>query len=133
MKYLFIFVLFFAFSCARVNQQSRDYYQSQHVRHGVVPLSSTVVKKLDEASQIRGKVLYETNCLACHGEKGEGDGAEASKHTPPPANLRKLVREVPNFKFYMSVSQWQGDMPGWKEPFSELDREDLTAYIKSFR
>lgn len=134
---LLILILISALSCSRINQRSREYYESQHesqhMRHGVVPLSGTVVQKLDEASKTRGKALYEEHCLACHGEKGEGNGPEAQKHTPRPANLRKLAQEVPNFKFYISISQWQGGMPGWKEPFSELDREDLTTYIKTFR
>ncbi len=38
---------------------------------------------------------------------------------PNPANLKKLAREVRDFKFFMSISQWPGDMPGWKEPSNE--------------
>lgn len=78
-------------------------------------------------------MLYEKHCLSCHGKNGEGDGPLALKSDHKPANLRKLAKEVPNFKFFMSISQWQGDMPGWKEKFNETDREDLVAYIKSFK
>ncbi len=31
----------------------------------------------------QGQIIYEENCLACHGELGEGDGPEATE--PPPA------------------------------------------------
>jgi mono/diheme cytochrome c family protein len=36
----------------------------------------------------KGKVSYETNCTACHGEKGLGDG-EAAGLDPKPRNLVK--------------------------------------------
>lgn len=113
--------------------QSKDYYRQQHVRHGVYPLSSGMSQKFSEDSVSRGKTLYVNNCLSCHGEKGMGDGPLADKQKVAPANLQKLVREVQNFKFFMSISQWQGDMPGWKEQFNDNDREDLVAYIKTFK
>ena len=121
------------FSCTRINQQSRDYYDKQHIRHGVIPLSSTIVKKLDEASLARGRILYQNNCLSCHGERGQGDGPIAHEQKYRPANLQKLAQEVRDFKFFMSISQWQGDMPGWKEPLNDIEREDLVTYIKSLR
>lgn len=34
--------------------------------------------------------------------------------------------------FFISISQWDRRMPGWKESFTYGEREDLTAYIKSF-
>lgn len=81
----------------------------------------------------RGKILYEHNCFSCHGDKGQGDGPLAHQQDHPPANLQKMAREVKDFKFFMSISQWQGDMPGWKESYNDIDREDLVAYIKTFR
>lgn len=120
-------------SCSRINQQSNDYYKSQHVRHGVIPLNSSIVAQLDKASIERGKILYTRHCLSCHGEQGKGDGPDARKQEHRPANLQKLAREVKNFKFFMSVSQWQGDMPGWQQSFTDLENEDLVSYIKSFR
>ena len=128
---LFLFLQIFS-ACSRINQESKAYYDSKKMRHGIVPLSGKVVKKLELASVARGKVLYEKNCLSCHGVNGEGDGALAPKGTRP-VNLRELAHEVRNFKFFISISQWQGDMPGWKEPINEIEREDLTSYIKSLR
>lgn len=131
--FLLLCVFGLLLSCSHINRESRDYYRNKNFRHGIVPLSSGTVKKLNEASIARGKVLYQKNCLSCHGETGQGDGPAASLQESSPANLRKLSREVPNFQFFMSISQWQGTMPGWKEKFNPAEREDLAAYIKTFK
>ena len=51
---------------------------------------------------------------------------------PPPADLAKVVETVPNFKFYIAVSRWVGDMPGWKGMLSDKDIENLSHYIRTF-
>lgn len=86
-----------------------------------------------EASLLRGKYLYNSHCITCHGQDGSGNGTASEYQIPKPTDLRKLVREVKDFKFFMSISQLHGQMPGWKEPYNEDDREALVAYIKSFR
>lgn len=88
---------------------------------------------MSEASIARGRVLYNVNCASCHGASRRGDGEQAAKQKHRPPDLVKLVKEVPNFTFFLSISQWSGQMPGWKEQYSEVDREDLVNYIKSFR
>ena len=135
MKLVSLIILTFTsfLSCSRINVASQDYYRHGHVRHGIIPLSSPVVQKLNEASVARGKAIYEASCQSCHGKFGKGDGPEASNHKFRPADLHKLARDVKDFKFFMSISVWQGDMPGWKDKFNESDREDLVAYIKTFK
>ena len=146
MEYMLLAVpiLVLLLSCSNVNQASRERYNNENkMKHGIVPIEvksdnnsesdKSIPQKLDQASVQRGRAIYNKHCLSCHGDKGLGDGPEAGKQAHPPANLKKLAKEVSNFKFFMSISQWQGDMPGWKDTFNELDREDLASYIKSFR
>jgi len=131
--YFLIFLSILQLSCARINQESRDYYQDEKkMRHGIIPSDSNftvkqVQEKLDQSSVQRGLALYQKNCLECHGPDGEGQSSGKIKG----ANLKKLASEVNNFKFFISISQWQGDMPGWKSPLNENEREDLANYIKS--
>jgi mono/diheme cytochrome c family protein len=35
----------------------------------------------------KGKTSFERNCVACHGPRGEGDGAAADALDPKPRNL----------------------------------------------
>jgi cbb3-type cytochrome oxidase subunit 1/cbb3-type cytochrome oxidase cytochrome c subunit len=37
-----------------------------------------------------GRRVYLTHCTRCHGELGDGDGPEASRHEPRPANFQEM-------------------------------------------
>lgn len=137
MRNLFVLLLL-ASACARINPDEHAYYdQKSRMRHGIVPLpptkTPTLGQKLDDSRVAHGEILYQQDCARCHGKTGLGDGPEASAQKHPPANLRKTVREVRRFSFYLSISQWEGSMPGWKHPYSSDDREDLVAYLETFR
>ncbi len=129
MKSILIFMFLFG-SCSRPNVKSLDHQGPKRMRHGVIPLAEMGREKIDQSAINRGEKIYLQNCLQCHGKSGEGDGPMAPRGT---ANLRKLVTEVRNFKFFMSVSQWQGDMPGWNNQLNSAESDDLVAYIKTLR
>lgn len=139
MKLLFLVLL--AAACGTpINPQERlAYDERSYMRHGIIPLpvdqtpAKEVKQKFTQLSLERGKKLYETGCLRCHGPQGLGDGPDASKQKNPVANLAATVKEVPHFQFYLSISQWQKEMPGWSTPYSAQDREDLSAYISTFK
>lgn len=128
-------------SCStKINQKERMVYDERSImRHGIIPLepkdmnSKEVLQKFSQQSIQRGQAIYQKDCLKCHGPKGHGDGVEASLQKNPVANLARTVMEVPRFQFYLAVSQWQKEMPGWKTPYSAQDREDLAAYISTFK
>ncbi|MBY0517313.1 MAG: cytochrome c [Bacteriovoracaceae bacterium] len=139
MKILILMLI--VISCSRINQQEHDQYtEDLKMRHGVIPLPTpqkttpaNFSEKMREDSVARGKALYVAHCIECHGSMGQGDGEKATDLKRKPADLKKLAQQVAHFKFYMSISQWENKMPGWKEHFDESQREDLVAYIKTFR
>lgn len=84
----------------------------------------------------RGKTLYETNCVPCHGMKGDGKGPASAALTPKPRNF---VDE--KFKFGNDVESifktiGKGS-PGTAMPsFSQLqegERKALAAYVMQFK
>jgi mono/diheme cytochrome c family protein len=106
------------------------------MRHGVIPQSSLkpkiVKQEMLKDSIQRGQKIYQKNCLECHGERGLGDGVHAKQQKIRPANLQATLKEVEHFEFYISISQMQGEMPGWRTPIDHREREDLVNYLRSF-
>ncbi|MFP5491243.1 MAG: cytochrome c [Bacteriovoracia bacterium] len=132
----FFLLVFLVLSCSRLNTVEREAYDTRQMRHGIVPLSSpkpTIVKKeMLKDSILRGQELYKKNCLECHGERGRGDGHLAKQQKVQPANLQRTLKEVAHFEFYLSISQLQGEMPGWRAPLDHRDREDIINYLRTF-
>lgn len=142
MKSLFILLPFFILGCTQVNPDQKAHYEQTklpNIRHGIIVVDSKdnvshhYLEKLDPKSIARGKVIYQRDCMSCHGVDGTGKGPMAASQNPRPANLKKMVNEVPSFKFHMAISHWQGEMPGWKNPYSGDELEDLSSYMRTFR
>ena len=105
-------------------------------RHGIVPISievskQTIKQPIDLRAAARGKKIYKSNCMSCHGSDGRGGGLKSKQFKKIPANLADLSRTVPSFKFYMHASRFKGEMPGWKTMFSKRELRDLENYIVS--
>jgi len=125
-------------SCSRLNPQERAAFeQERKLRHGIIPRdpprARRVAQELQLASRKRGESLYRGLCLECHGERGRGDGPTARDWPVAPPDLMRTLREVPHFELYMAVSQVQGEMPGWRQPLTAADREDLASYLRQLR
>jgi mono/diheme cytochrome c family protein len=126
--------------CSQVNRESQDYYHQKSsadpiMRHGIVPIEQVATSQkpsmtFDAIKANAGEKVYQKNCLECHGPKGEGNGERAAKEGLKPRNLIEIVRQVPEFKFYISVSQWKGQMPGWKNALDEKELEAIGHYLK---
>ncbi len=134
--------IIFLNACSQINPDAQQAYQEKKIRHGIVPhevmsnnkaASVKVAEKANPESIKRGEKIYSQHCIACHGVAGDGVGAVMHDPQRPAANLRKTVGEVENFDFFVSVSYWKNNMPGWKSLLSEQDKNDLVSYIKTFR
>ena len=134
----YVFLLFTLLGCS-INQVSKDYYSYRKtLRHGLIPLAKTPNNKnqnykidLSEKSISMGRALYVKNCKMCHGNEAKGNGPKAANFYPPPRDLVNVINEVPNFKFYLSVSKWQNTMPGWVNPLTEDEIKYIEAYLVS--
>ncbi|SNZ07982.1 Cytochrome C oxidase, cbb3-type, subunit III [Persephonella hydrogeniphila] len=80
----------------------------------------------------KGKQIYATNCTACHGEQGRGDGPIASTLPVPPTDLTYPVRSAgpkPEDTFRVLTVGLEGSPMPKFDFLSEEDRWHLVSYI----
>ncbi len=89
---------------------------------------------LDNAVR-RGEVVFKTNCVLCHGVKGDGKGRASVLYNPPPANLtlsdkNDMYKEmiITNGGAAMGRS---AVMPVWGEQLSPQEIKDVVAYLRT--
>lgn len=84
-----------------------------------------------------GKALYRANCVACHGDTGEGNGPAAAGMSPPPANLQWLMSRPMASDNYLMWTISEGGaglgtaMPPFKDALSENERWKIIRYLES--
>ena len=86
-----------------------------------------------------GKVLYEANCLSCHGAKGEGDGPAGASLNPKPENFVDALKDDSvDFVFYRTseggmMAPYNSSMPAWKDSLSEDERWQIITYLETYK
>jgi high-affinity iron transporter len=84
-------------------------------------------------SAVRGKRLFDENCVACHGEHGDGKGPNAAGLNPPPANFTdpQFIHGETPYDFYhvISLGKRNTAMPAWDGVLSVQERWDLVSYL----
>ena len=80
------------------------------------------------------KKNVETNCVACHGPGGKGDGPAAAALPPPkPADWTSArVQSESDGELFWKISNGRGAMPPWKH-LPEKDRWEIVNYIRTLK
>jgi len=98
---------------------------------------------LTPATLTKGKQLYDTNCVQCHGTAGKGDGYGAPFLVPPPRDFTggqfkfrttaggQLPTDDDLFRTISRGANGTG-MPPWKYLLNDEERWALVEYVKSF-
>jgi mono/diheme cytochrome c family protein len=89
----------------------------------------------------RGKFLYETYCLVCHGATGKGDGPISSAVGGPFIGVRSLVtdtmaRQTDGYIYGVIVNagmMGRGLMPHYGDKVRGADRWDLVNYVRTLQ
>ena len=83
------------------------------------------------ASIDRGRILFNRNCIQCHGETGRGDGELARTLPIPPANLYDHIPYHPDqFFFRVLANGLSGIMPGFASSLGEDERWDIMNFLR---
>jgi len=98
-----------------------------------VELTSPVDPEDREAAN-RGKFVYQTFCLTCHGAGGRGDGPVAMRGFPPPPSLldQKTV-DMRDGQMFHVVTFGQQNMPGYSVQCPPDDRWKAITYIRALQ
>ncbi len=77
----------------------------------------------------RGKVIYEKNCLGCHGKTGAGVGGATPNLTDP----KRMTALSDQHLFDVITSGRPGTgMPAWGTVLTEQDRWNVVSYVRTF-
>ncbi|WP_421828836.1 c-type cytochrome [Larkinella sp.] len=79
----------------------------------------------------QGEELFMEYCSSCHGEAGYGDGAAGRALGAKPANFHdpEVTKQTDGALFW-KLSTGRGNMPPFKDVFSDEQRWQLVAYLR---
>ena len=83
----------------------------------------------------RGEVVFKTNCILCHGVKGNGKGRASVMYDPPPANLTRSDKNDMYKKMIITMGGAamgrSSVMPQWGLQLKEQEIDDVVAYLRT--
>ena len=80
-----------------------------------------------------GKKVYVSNCLACHGEKGKGDGPASKALNPKPHDLAdEAVGKQSDGALFWKLTEGKKPMPSYDKTLSETERWQAINYLRTF-
>jgi mono/diheme cytochrome c family protein len=82
----------------------------------------------------RGKVVYDTYCLPCHGAAGQADGLVVQRGFPaPPTLLRARTRGMSDTQLFNIISNGTGSMPYYSAQIAREDRWKAVLYVRKLQ
>lgn len=108
--------------------QIAEVQKAEYLKKGMNNVDENTVKLLDDAAITEAAGLYSKNCVACHGDKGQGG---VGPNLTDEYWLHKGgVKDI----FYSLKYGWpEKGMKSWKDDFSPMQLAQLTTYIKKMR
>jgi len=98
-----------------------------------------VIRNHDAAQVARGRVLYEANCMQCHGEQAQGavnwqKRDAQGKFPPPPLNGTGHTWHHPTkilkYTINNGTGRIGGNMPAFAGKLTDVEVEDILEFVK---
>ncbi len=86
-----------------------------------------------EKNLARGKKVYETYCMVCHGDQGKGDGPLIPKFPNPPSFKTQPVKDYSSGRLYHAVTKGFGLMASYASQIPAEDRWKLVQYVQTLQ
>jgi len=99
----------------------------------VMGCSSWVAAQVMRGNPQAGQMLYEKNCLRCHGEKLDGNGPEGQDLIVHPTNLQSITsRAKTDWELLITISHGAAFTPmhGFRGKLTDQQVMDVLAYVR---
>jgi mono/diheme cytochrome c family protein len=115
-----------------INDEVKLYKNSQE------SIGAVLAKAAPEGDPAKGKEIFQTNCAACHGPEGKGNGPAAAALDPKPRNLSDAdyVSTLSNEHLVKVITEGGASvgkspmMAAWGGILSENDILNVIAYVR---
>jgi mono/diheme cytochrome c family protein len=81
----------------------------------------------------RGRKVYETVCIVCHGPQGQGDGPIIGRFPNPPSLLAARAKGLPDGQVFHIISRGQGIMPSHAAQVLPDDRWRAILHLRQLQ
>lgn len=81
----------------------------------------------------RGQKLYNIYCIACHGERGHGDGPIVNPYPIPKSLHSDDMRRWKDGHLFHIITKGQGVMPSYAQQIQPEDRWAVIHYVRALQ
>lgn len=131
-------IIFIAFALVALTLASCGGSESTESTTTLAPVPAEYAGKtnpLGSDAANMGADLFDTNCTACHGPQGHGDGPAGAALDPAPKNLPELVKVAgDDYLFWRISTGRQGTaMVGWKGVLTDEQIWQVISHIHTLK
>ncbi len=109
--------------------------QSDVKQKWIVPVEAAYKRNpigANESSLAAGQKIYVKRCVACHGQKGNGDGPDAVDLGLHPAKLSDpRLREESDGALFWKITAGKKPMPNYDRRLSPVDRWNVINFLRT--
>lgn len=89
--------------------------------------------KRTKENLMRGKQVFNTYCIVCHGASGEGDGTIVPKFPRPPTLHSDKIKNYADGSIFYVMTKGQNLMPSYAAQIVSQDRWAVVHYIRALQ